>query len=238
MPLQDIDAETAPLVLRIEEAVDEGEPVLHPVGQADRVQLQVGVPELHQEGIDRRILHHRAIVAEAHVGHPALRMAGGEILAEQHVVFARRQCRDDAGAQILVAPPVAPLGAVRPEPCHRHTHGDAGVAVVTGRTVGEVLTAPEAGSGQRTVQLVRLLPRQQGHDLPLHATGQVRAGGWWCGKEMPQRDLNALHDRKRNPAERAMQQILAADFRWSVDMPEQGAKKTALPDFRAVFCTR
>ena len=82
-PQDRIGAERLLLQPRREEAVDRGQAVSKLVGQARADHAVVGIAELHDEGLDRRVLHHGAVVVEAHGGHVAVAVAGLLVALEQ-----------------------------------------------------------------------------------------------------------------------------------------------------------
>lgn len=68
--------------VRVKKAVDRRQTIAHPVGQAGGHQRPIRLAELDQEGLDRTILDHRAVIVKSHQGHIAAGMAGFLIARE------------------------------------------------------------------------------------------------------------------------------------------------------------
>ena len=156
--------------------VDGGKPVAEFVHQAGADQPRVGVAELDHGGFDRRVLHHGAVIVEAHGGHVAAAVAGLLIALEQLKLLRRRaRPHHEAFHRGVGAGDAAQRGSGL-EGGDGDADRDAGLAGGTDRSIGDVMAAPEARAGQPVVQRPHPWAGDLGHDLTLRPAGHIGAG--------------------------------------------------------------
>ena len=160
-----------------EEGVDGGKAVGEPVGEAGAEQrVRRAVAELHHAGGDGRVLHHGAVVVEAHRRHVALAVAGLLVALEQRELLGGGAGGELGAADVGVDAFELPLGAVQFEVRRLHADRDAGVAAGADGRIGDVVAAAEAGARQAVVQRLGVGAGQLGDDLPLRPACEVGAG--------------------------------------------------------------
>jgi len=89
-----------PREIRLEEAVDGGDSVLPPIGQAGRDQLALGIAELDDPSIDRAVADHAGIILRPHADHLAVVVPGLEIAGEQLELLLGRDGIGDGRPEI------------------------------------------------------------------------------------------------------------------------------------------
>jgi hypothetical protein len=172
-----VGAEGVLCVFGVEEGIDEAQPVIEDVGQADRGQrvVAVAVAVLDHARLDGRFLDHGGELEDVHVGHSAIRVPRVEVAAEERVLLLRRPGRTGGAHEARVALEDSLLAAAGPEVGDPYPRRETGRAFGAGRPVEHVLRPPEALLGERVVQLLRLLALQRREQLPLAPPRQVGA---------------------------------------------------------------
>ena len=117
--------------------------------------------------------HHR-VIEHGHIGHAAVTMAMIEIGAKHRILLRRRQARAQFADDVGVARHHPAKVARRPEFIGEHPHGNAGPALVTGRTIGDRLAAAKAAMGQQVVEVAGLVANEMCEHLAFAAAGQIR----------------------------------------------------------------
>jgi hypothetical protein len=130
----------------------------------------------HESGADRRLLDHGGELADIHLRHAPVAVAGIEIAAEQLILLLGRPGRAGLPLQVGIAPRDAALRAARLEQVDRDSGRQAGRAVGAGRAIGHRLAAPEAPQRQLVVHRNGIAAAQRGEHLPLFPVRQVGAG--------------------------------------------------------------
>jgi hypothetical protein len=171
-------AKSAMRHIRVVEAVDHGEPVGHDIGQGDGDKRAAGAraqPVFDEDRLHGRVLDHIFVVDEAHLRHAAAGMAGGEIAAEQRILLGGDARIADGHGDVGIDAQHAPETGGRLESVSDDADGLAGGAAFAGRTIDEVLAAPEAVVAQQVVERGGPAARKVREQLTLLPAGQVRA---------------------------------------------------------------
>ena len=125
--------------------------------------------------VDRRLLDHRHIVEQAHIGHAATGVTRIEIGAQQRKLFAGRFRGHFATDQIGVAASDPFLVARRHEVSGDYPNRYAGGAPVAGGAIGNHLAAAETGMGECFIERLREVAIEPREYFSLGAAGKVRA---------------------------------------------------------------
>ena len=176
-------AEGALLQPRGEEAVDGGKPVAELVGEAAADQAVARVAVFDHHRLDRRVLHHGAVVVEAHRGHVAIGVAGLLVALKQVELFGGGAGRHLEPLHRGVGAGDAAQRAVGLEGGDGDADGHAGIAAGADRGVGDVVAAAEAGAGEAVMHLFGLGAGDLGDHLALGAALHIGAGQGGGGVE-------------------------------------------------------
>src|SRR5690606_17375318 len=126
MPENQETAGAAAFLLGIEEAVDEGEAVLHCINQADGIERSVGFAKFAQAGLHRALRDDRPVIAETQTGHAAIGVARQQVAMKKLVMPARRAGGDSHPTDIGIGLENAAERLAEPEILGSHPDRDAG----------------------------------------------------------------------------------------------------------------
>ena len=159
----------------IEKRVDGRQAIGQHVDDADHAQDAFGIAKLHQARVDPALQQKLRVLVAAVLVHAAARVACALVAQIQLVMLVEEGQGGHARLQVGVPAPGAALVAVGRERLRHHAHGDAGLAAVAVRPVGEDAAAAKAVAYQFRIHVAVDQVRRRGHLRAGLAVVQVAA---------------------------------------------------------------